>query len=144
MAQARSHYYHSNKSLIIRAMLKLPGHASLIIISWVAILFCGQALTAERQACNQDENSCGASVELSSEHRTAAVAARTAAVAGNDALAADYWHPRDALPTEIAVELPTYCSGAYLSPDFPHPLTIDDNTYPIETSARRLEYLLSG
>ena len=148
MTQARSHYYHSGKSLIIRAMLKLPRRASLIIFSGVATLFCGQMLLAAQSACGEEVEEgrlCNESVESPTDHRVAsATTIPTDAYAGNGSLAANYWRHRDALPAEIAADLPAYCSGAYLRPVFPHPLSIDDNTYPIEMSARRVEYLLAG
>ena len=98
-------------------MLKLPKKYSLPVIFFsVTTLFGNQILAADRWA----------STTVSNE------------------LAGEFWLPREALSVEIAAELPPYCSGAYQPPVFPYPLSIDNDTYPIETSAEgSLEYTLS-
>ena len=132
---------------MIRAMLKLPNRrSSLSRLFGLATLFCGQGLAAEQWTCTRDDDEgrrCEASTELAVS--PGAPATQSDADVGVASFAAEYWLPREVLPPKIAAGLPAYCSGAYQAPDFPYPLTIDDNTYPTEMSAgERVEYLFSG
>ncbi|MCZ6618479.1 MAG: LPS-assembly protein LptD [Gammaproteobacteria bacterium] len=109
-------------------------------------MFCSQVLTAGQFACTPDAGDatfCEAA-SASPTHSPGTGASPPPGVNGADgSFAASYWLPRERLPAEMELRLPAYCSGAYQNPVFPYPLSVDDNTYPIETSARRIEYLLA-
>jgi LPS-assembly protein len=79
---------------------------------------------------------------------TAAHAA--AATAGPDGsgghadLAAELWVPRADLPADRRAALPEYCTGAYLSMDYPYPRTVDSATYPIDAESDSAIYQVDG
>jgi LPS-assembly protein len=59
-------------------------------------------------------------------------------------LAWDFWSPRDELTSAEILGIPEFCAGAYRWPAFPHPRDIKADEFPIEATARRVEYWTSG
>jgi LPS-assembly protein len=59
-------------------------------------------------------------------------------------LARRYWVPRRELSDEVRAATPEYCEGAYVLPDFPHPVDSRPEEFPIVGGADRVSYWLDG
>lgn len=59
-------------------------------------------------------------------------------------LAGELWQPRAELAPERAQRLPEYCTGAYRQIEFPHPLDVDSNTFPMDARSESADYAMDG
>ena len=60
----------------------------------------------------------------------------------SDDLATAFFVPKASLGEEEAAQLPGFCEGRYVEPEYPFPVGTDNNIYPVVTEADQIEYEL--
>ncbi len=98
---------------------------------------CRPDATGEQWACEGDEQAA-----YLGDFDPDSIGERPDAPVASEDLAEAFFVTREALGEQVLEDLPAWCAGTYLEPEYPFPPDTDNDLYPVVTEADQIEYTL--